>query len=74
MRVAGRFTSTERRYQRCFFYKRQYARKYKTKSICVELIVRYYSHQQMNTKFIKLKMLRLRTMAGDALGLHTLFA
>ena len=52
-----------------FFDKRQSlkARKHKTKSICVELIVRYYSHQQMNTNFRRFKMLALRTIAGDAL-------
>ena len=52
-----------------FFGKRQslQARKHKTKSICVELIVRYHSHHQMNTHFRRFKMLTLRTMAGDTL-------
>ena len=43
------------------------ARKHKVKSICVVLFIRFYSHQQMNTQFRRLKMLTLRTMAGDAL-------
>ena len=65
----GSLTSTERRYQRFFFYKRQSlkARIHKTKSICGELNVRLYSHQQMNTHFLTFKRLALRTMAGDAL-------
>ena len=43
------------------------ARKHKTKSICVKFIVRYHSHQQMNTNFRRFKTLTLRNMAGDKL-------
>ena len=65
---SGSLTSTERRYQR-FFDKRQSlkARIQKPKRICVELNVRLYSHQQMNTNFKRFKKLALLTMADDAL-------
>ena len=60
-------TSTEQRYKR-FFNKCQSltAPIQKPKSICVELNVRLYSHQQMNTNFRRFKTLALRTMADDA--------
>ena len=44
------------------------ARIRETKSICVELNVRKYSHQQMDTNFGRYKTLALRKMAGDELN------
>ena len=63
---SGSLTSKERRCQR-FFHKRQSlkARIHKPKIICVQLNVRLYSHQQMNTHFRRFKTLALRTMADD---------
>ena len=65
---SGSLTSTERRYQRVFDKRQSLkARIHKPKSICVELNVRLYSQQQMNTNFGRFKTIALRTMADDAL-------